>query len=154
MMALRIGEQKGPMSRASDDTNNVGAPTQLELQDTNRPSARKAPLSDEYARFLVSYTSALLDRSGRNDAADSCNPKPYMETRVFKPHTMDNVRVRNMCDVSVSPTISPRLTTSTRIHCFQLDSEHSVRLGPSSQVATTTTTTHTAFLVGDLWWVG
>lgn len=32
----------------------------------------------------------------------SCS-KPKLEARQFKSHTMDNVRVRKMCDVRVSP---------------------------------------------------
>eukprot|EP00291_Cryptomonas_curvata_P019480 CAMPEP_0172167976 /NCGR_PEP_ID=MMETSP1050-20130122/9873_1 /TAXON_ID=233186 /ORGANISM="Cryptomonas curvata, Strain CCAP979/52" /LENGTH=285 /DNA_ID=CAMNT_0012838831 /DNA_START=292 /DNA_END=1146 /DNA_ORIENTATION=+ len=55
-------------------------------------------LGEEYSKFLVTYTSALLDRSESCREPSDGTSKPTLEIRSFKPHTMDNVRVRSMCD--------------------------------------------------------
>mmetsp|Transcript_24933 Transcript_24933/g.61250 ORF Transcript_24933/g.61250 Transcript_24933/m.61250 type:complete len:829 (+) Transcript_24933:70-2556(+) len=61
------------------------------------------PLMEEHARFLINFVMTFQ----LNSQTKGINPvpgldmgvvKPMLETRQFKSHTMDNVRVRKMCD--------------------------------------------------------
>ena len=74
----------------ADTSNGNGQPVALRMSELNA----------DYAKFLVTYTSALLDRTDRNREFSEGSSKPQLEIRSFKPHTMDNVRVRKLCDVS------------------------------------------------------
>eukprot|EP00291_Cryptomonas_curvata_P019137 CAMPEP_0172157634 /NCGR_PEP_ID=MMETSP1050-20130122/3904_1 /TAXON_ID=233186 /ORGANISM="Cryptomonas curvata, Strain CCAP979/52" /LENGTH=861 /DNA_ID=CAMNT_0012826893 /DNA_START=233 /DNA_END=2818 /DNA_ORIENTATION=- len=54
-------------------------------------------LGEDYARFLVVYTSTILD-GGKADGKSDAASKPKLESRGFKPHTMDNISVRKLCE--------------------------------------------------------
>jgi hypothetical protein len=56
-------------------------------------------LGEDYARFLVVYTSTILD-SGKVEGKSEAASKPKLESRGFKPLTMDNISVRKLCEVS------------------------------------------------------
>jgi hypothetical protein len=71
-------------------------------------------LGEDYARFLVVYTSTILD-GGKTESKSDAASKPKLESRGFKPHTMDNISVRKLCEVScyfllLAPSAQPPLT--------------------------------------------
>ncbi len=64
-------------------------------------------LGEDYARFLVVYTSTILDGGKAEGKCDAAS-KPKLESRGFKPHTMDNISVRKLCEVSCSSPPRPK----------------------------------------------
>mmetsp|Transcript_25090 Transcript_25090/g.51003 ORF Transcript_25090/g.51003 Transcript_25090/m.51003 type:complete len:839 (-) Transcript_25090:34-2550(-) len=72
------------------------------LQSNLAPQNAFAKILEEHRRFLISFV-AVLDHDavslGITDGAiENFGTKPKIEDRQFKSHTMDNVRVRKMCD--------------------------------------------------------
>ncbi len=116
--AFQIAARRRPSSarysnKGSDTSGNSGinrrAANALDrLDDRDAQSAspvafKLIQLGEEYSKFLVTYTSALLDRSEASRESSDGSSKPSLEIRSFKPHTMDNVRVRTLCDVRGPP---------------------------------------------------
>lgn len=67
------------------------------------------PLMEDHARFLINFVMTFQMNSqtkGNNPVPmlDMTVVKPMLETRQFKSHTMDNVRIRKICDVSFHST--------------------------------------------------
>eukprot|EP00288_Rhodomonas_lens_P003176 CAMPEP_0177744766 /NCGR_PEP_ID=MMETSP0484_2-20121128/29938_1 /TAXON_ID=354590 /ORGANISM="Rhodomonas lens, Strain RHODO" /LENGTH=531 /DNA_ID=CAMNT_0019259325 /DNA_START=439 /DNA_END=2035 /DNA_ORIENTATION=+ len=64
--------------------------------------SRFAKLLEEHSRFLISFVTVLDHDAaalGLGDlGVENFGAKPKLEVRQFKSHTMDNVRVRKMCD--------------------------------------------------------
>ena len=96
-----------------------------ELAASKRPSAELAApresatvlqLGEDYARFLVLYTSAILDGVGKAETGSDTAAKPKLESRAFKPHTMDNIRVRRMCEVCGSAQRRAPLPQTPLVH--------------------------------------
>eukprot|EP00961_Rhodomonas_salina_P219849 2971642-Rhodomonas_salina.1 len=73
--------------------------------------SRFAKLLEEHSRFLISFVTVLDHDAaalGLGDlGVENFGAKPKLEVRQFKSHTMDNVRVRKMCDVGFPPREFP-----------------------------------------------
>lgn len=59
----------------------------------------------DHARFLVKFTAVMEFSAMSNKEEQAAAPqmkdilqKPKLESRQFRSHTMDNVKVRRMCD--------------------------------------------------------
>ena len=92
--------------RSRIQTRELSAPKKSSVENVvPRENLTLLQLGEEYARFLVLYTSAILD-SGAGKVATSTETatKPKLECRTFKPQTMDNIRVRRMCEVNMPVT--------------------------------------------------
>jgi hypothetical protein len=76
-------------------------------------------LGEDYARFLVVYSSTILD-GGKVEGKSEAASKPKLESRGFKPLTMDNISVRKLCEVSEFLLLAP----------FSHPAEHSRRTHP------------------------
>jgi len=109
----------------------------------------------DHARFLVNYAVVMEFDSGGQEGEDKkaflggdTVPKPKLETRQFKSHTMDNVRVRRMCDELLhledqghvlsedSASKSNRVWMRTlqmpvgkHVHCLKMSSNPEVSIG-------------------------
>ena len=76
------------------------------LQESPLPSGKALRLYEEHGRFLVNFV-AMLDRYPHRvtrrvrenmQLLNERTTKPPLESREFPPHTMDNLRMRRMCD--------------------------------------------------------
>uniref|UniRef100_A0A6U4NBC7 C2 domain-containing protein n=1 Tax=Hemiselmis andersenii TaxID=464988 RepID=A0A6U4NBC7_HEMAN len=117
----RGGEENDSMGRlpqlgALPDVSGVkferGIHTLLGSDVSSRNSAQEAkpdlgtlfkPLMEEHARFLFNFVLTFhMNSNSKGGVAHKVEnlpvTKPKLEARQFKSHTMDNVRVRKMCD--------------------------------------------------------
>ena len=76
------------------------------LQESPAPTGKALKLYEEHGRFLVNFV-ALLDRYPHRvtkrvresmQLLNEHTTKPQLESKEFPPHTMDNLRMRRMCD--------------------------------------------------------